>query len=237
VIPGVCPGCGLRADLEVFAAQAGANAALRAALALPPALGERVIRYLRLFSPPQKVLSQAKAARLLAELAAAVDSAQVSRRNVAHAAPLPLWTAALDAVLAQPPERLPLDGHGYLFAVAWNLAEKAAARREQRQEDQLRHGDRPPAQPMPPDPIGAWASGERESPVSEAPVAGTGGLTPAARPDRADLPTRREAGIRHARELMGLIRPWKKPPAMADSATPTPIPTPTPTSEDFPCSD
>lgn len=141
MLPGVCPGCGLRADLDVFAVQADSNQALAAALDLPPSLGSRVLRYLRLFSPPKKTLALAKAGRLLTELAEAVRSATVTRRGIAHAAPLPLWSTALDTLLAHPPEVLPLSDHNYLFQVAWNLAEKAAARQEQQQEARLRRGD------------------------------------------------------------------------------------------------
>ena len=226
MIPGVCPGCGLRADLEAFAVQAGASAALRAALALPPSLGERVMRYLRLFSPPQKVLSQAKATRLLTELAAAIDAAQVIRRGVAHAAPVGLWAAALDAVLAQPPERLPLDDHGYLFAVAWNMVDRAAARQEQAAEERLRRGERPAVPALVPSPPAPLPGGE-------------GGDVPAIVPSPpAPLPmgegsARRESGIRHARDLMARLKPWMTPDAPADSIPPTP----TPIQEDSPCSE
>lgn len=143
MLTGVCPGCGLRADLDVFALQADTNAALAAALALPAPLGGRILRYLRLFSPPSKSLALGKATRLLVELAETIGSTQVSRRGIVHVAPLALWEAALDAVLAQPPEVLPLTGHGYLAQVAWNLAERAAARGERQAEDRLRRGFRP----------------------------------------------------------------------------------------------
>ena len=55
MLPGVCPGCGLRADLDVFCVQADTNKALAAALDVPAALGGRVLRYLRLFSPPRNI--------------------------------------------------------------------------------------------------------------------------------------------------------------------------------------
>lgn len=130
MLPGVCPGCGLRADLDVFCVQADANKALAAALDLPPSLGGLILRYLRLFSPPSKTLALAKTTRLLVELAETLQSAHVTRRGVAHPAPLALWRAALETILNQPPERLPLDSHGYLFQVVFNLAEAATARHE-----------------------------------------------------------------------------------------------------------
>lgn len=143
MLPGVCPGCGLRADLDVFCAQADVNKALAAALEFPATLGGRVLAYLRLFSPPSKTLALGKATRLLAELAEAVKTAQVRRHGLDHAAPLALWEAALDAVLASPPASLPLANHHYLFQTVWNLAEKAAARAERAAEERLRQGQQP----------------------------------------------------------------------------------------------
>lgn len=156
MLPGVCPGCGLRADLDVFCAQADVNKTLAAALAFPAALGGRVLAYLRLFSPPSKSLALSKATRLLTELSAAVTSAQVRRQGLTRVAPLELWGQGLDAVVARPPESLPLTTHHYLFQTVWNLAEKAAARSERAAEANVRS----PAAALPP-------SGAREdSPVT-----------------------------------------------------------------------
>ena len=159
MLPGVCPGCGLRADLDVFSAQADVNKALAAALEFPAPLGGRVLAYLRLFSPPSKTLALGKATRLLTELAETVKAAQVRRHGLDYAAPLALWEAALDAILASPPESLPLANHGYLFQIAWNLAEKAAARAERVAEERSRRGaaptvlaESPPSAPAPPAP-------------------------------------------------------------------------------------
>lgn len=156
MLPGVCPGCGLRADLDVFSAQADVNKALASALEFPAPLGGRVLAYLRLFSPPSKTLALGKATRLLTELAETVKAAQVRRHGIDYAAPLALWEAALDAILASPPESLPLANHGYLFQIAWNLAEKAAARAERVAEERSRRGaaltalaESPPSAPEP----------------------------------------------------------------------------------------
>ena len=203
MIPGVCPGCGLKADLDVFAIQADANRALAAALDLPPSLGSRVLSYLRLFSPPKKTLSLAKSGRLLTELAEAVRSASVSWNGVAHAAPLPLWVAALDAILANKPEVLPLTTHGYLFKVAWNLAEKSAATQERQQEARLRRGD---AVPTPPPVSDAF-----HTPSSDAgSVSVTGNpSTPVEQAEAAfssPNPERRARNAQAARELLQSVR-------------------------------
>ncbi len=148
MLPGACPGCGLRADLDVFAAQAEVGQALAAALLMPVSIGRRALAYLRLFTPEQKTLSLSKAGRLLAELHTAVTSGQVRRHGVDRAAPLVLWEIALDTVVERPPEGLPLRDHAYLFQTVWNLAEKAAAREEQAAMAAQRH--RPASPPVAP---------------------------------------------------------------------------------------
>ena len=208
MIPGVCPGCGLRADLDVFAIQADANRALAAALDLPPSLGSRVLGYLRLFSPPKKTLALAKSGRLLTELAEAVRSASVSRSGIIHAAPLPLWIAALDTVLAKPPEILPLTSHGYLFQVAWNLAEKAAAAQERQQESRLRRGD----SPTPPSVSDAFHT--PSSDAGSVPVTGIPSTPPLEQTGAAfssPNPERRARNAQSARALLESLRPSLHP--------------------------
>lgn len=172
MLPGACPGCGLRADLDVFAAQAEAGQALAAALLMPVSIGRRALAYLRLFTPEQKTLSLSKAGRLLAELHTAVTAGQVRRHGVDRAAPLVLWEIALDTVVERPPEGLPLRDHAYLFQTVWNLAEKAAARDEQAAMAAQRH--RPvsppvaPAAPVaPPPPVNTQQDADDSSAAAE----------------------------------------------------------------------
>jgi hypothetical protein len=139
MIRGCCPGCGLVADLDVFAAQAEVPAALKAALDLPPRLSGRTIAYLRLFSPPKKSLALAKTTRLLTELGQAIQTAEVRRHGISWVAPLELWERALDIILASPPAQLPLTDHNYLFQIVANLASQVAKRAEQQQEEQRQH--------------------------------------------------------------------------------------------------
>lgn len=197
MLTGICPGCGLRADLDVFCVQADANKALAAALELPPVLGGRILRYLRLFSPPNKTLALGKSVRLLVELADTVNSAQVSRRGIAYVATLDLWAAALDAVLQQPPESLPLTNHHYLFQIAWNIADRAAARRERLAEERLRHGQR-----------------SIDSPPASVPSPADAGSVPsvsAADGTAFSSPTlaQRQRNASHARELLKKIIPQR----------------------------
>lgn len=230
MLSGVCPGCGLRADLDVFCVQADANQALAAALALPAPLGGRVLRYLRLFSPPNKVLAGNKTVRLLAELADTIKSAQISRRGVAYAAPLGLWETALDTVLGQPPDVLPLNSHGYLFQVAWNLADRAVARQERAAEDRLRQ--RPTS---PPGPLSMNGEGEDDSPfastsLSAGAASAPSSIAPAQGEDGAAFssppPAERRARSAVPAEFRALLqslgRASSPPPVPAEPANPSP---------------
>lgn len=127
----ICPECGLRADLEVFLGAGDFSRALAAALEMPAPLASLVIRYLRLFSPPQKALAQRKAARLLTELAEAIRSAEIRWHHQTWAAPVELWRHAIEQVIDHPPQHLPLTTHRYLYAVVAHLAMQAARKEEQ----------------------------------------------------------------------------------------------------------
>lgn len=143
-LKGMCPDCGLAADLHVFALQSEVNPALAEALQVPASLGSRVTAYLRLFNPPRKAMSHRKAQRLLAELRAAVDAGQVERHGRSWPAPIAYWQLALDELLAKAERlQLPLKSHGYLFEMVAGLANKAEARGEAEREAERR---RPPEQ-------------------------------------------------------------------------------------------
>jgi len=142
-LKGVCPDCGLAADLHAFAGAAEQSQALAAALDMPAGLGSRVTAYLRLFSPPKRALSAHKAARLLTELAEAVNSGQVERKGESFAAPLETWKAGLDQMLTNRQTlRLPLKSHGYLCEIVAGLAQKAEAKAEAARIERERHRPR-----------------------------------------------------------------------------------------------
>lgn len=130
-LAGICPACGASFSLEQALTDGEARQALAAALALPPELGARVVRYMGLHAPAGRRVQWPKLTRLLTGLTERLHAGEVTRRGVSHAAPLALWAAALDEVLAAREAGtlvLPLDGHGYLDEVAWRLAAKDLAR-------------------------------------------------------------------------------------------------------------
>lgn len=140
-IQGVCPECGMKADLSAFVSQGENNQALAAALEIPAPLGARMIRYLGLFRPVNKALSGRKAARLLSELRDVIASGEITRNKTTRPASLSVWSTALDLILERPPSGLPLSGHGYLYEIVAGEADKAQAMGEQQREQSARRGD------------------------------------------------------------------------------------------------
>ncbi|NAW33211.1 hypothetical protein [Halomonas alimentaria] len=139
-IRGICPECGLSAELAAFVTQGEHNQALAAALEIPAILGPRVVRYLGLHRPPSRALAGAKAVRLLTELRDVIVSGRIERKGVSRPAPLQAWIAALDKLLERPPSKLPLSGHGYLFEIVASEADRLDAEAEKRKEEAVRSG-------------------------------------------------------------------------------------------------
>ena len=112
--------------------------AIQAAASLPPTHADAALRYMRLFGR----IRHPAYASLLGDLAEAIAAGQFVHKRQTYAASPALWLAALTDTLASTTIRLPLkaaNGHGFLFAVAAAKADQAAARAEQRREDDLRH--------------------------------------------------------------------------------------------------
>jgi hypothetical protein len=144
-VKGVCPGCGFAADLEAYLSDAHWRAALVPALAMPTELAPLVLQYLRLFAPAKQALRAERAGKLLAELAAAVNSARAERGGVQHVAPVALWKEGIEEVLKNRDAgtlSLPLKTHGYLFQVVAGLASRINAG-QQRQREAGARGETP----------------------------------------------------------------------------------------------
>ena len=131
-----CPCCGATNSLEALLNDAAARQAVAAALALP-GLGDRLVRYLGLFRPPQRSLTWDRVARLLEELNATVATGQIDRHGQVWPAPLEYWKIALDQILdSRPTLTLPLKSNGYLYEIIVGIGRKAAETHAARQEVQ-----------------------------------------------------------------------------------------------------
>ncbi|AQU83224.1 MULTISPECIES: hypothetical protein [unclassified Halomonas] len=144
-----CPECGMSGDMAAFVTQGEHNQALAAALEMPAQLSSRVIRYLGMFRPATRALASAKSARLLGELKDVITSGVIERKGITREAPLKVWVMALDQLLERPPSNLPLSGHGYLYEVVANCADRHAGEVEKQREEQARSGAKQPANRVP----------------------------------------------------------------------------------------
>lgn len=151
---GTCPSCGAKAPLEHFVAESKYRQALAAAFATPAQLTDLVLPYLGLFAPGSgRAVRADKLARIVSEFSELTRSAQVTRNRVTYAAPVELWRAGLEAVIAARDAGslvLPLDGHAYLSEIVWRLAAKAAAGAERKAAPAISHpSHRPFEEPAP----------------------------------------------------------------------------------------
>lgn len=140
-----CPECGMTGDMAAFVTQGEHNIAIAAALEMPALLSSRIVRYLCMFRPASRSLASAKSARLLTELKETITSGVIERKGVTREAPLKVWIMALDQLLERPPSNLPLSGHGYLYEVVANCADRHAGEVEKQQEEAKRIGAKQPA--------------------------------------------------------------------------------------------
>lgn len=141
----VCPGCGAIASLEAWSADVEAREAMVALLTLPPEITPRIARYLGWFRPPGAALTWRRARELAEEIRAMVAAGVVQGKGGARACSPKTWAAAMATMEGQADKiERPLRSHGYLIAVAWELAEHEAATAEKRQEAQAARRMAPP---------------------------------------------------------------------------------------------
>ena len=149
----VCPHCGAAAGVDAWEADASIRQCLRLVAEMPREMSARAIAYLALFRPAGgRGLSWTRALRLLTELDALGKMVDLSwKRRPARPVSPRIWGAALERLISQPPRDLPLEGHGYLSAIAYGLADEAdrgAERAQVRAErDGSARGDRDEGQP------------------------------------------------------------------------------------------
>lgn len=138
-----CCQCGTRQPLAAgFADDEGKRFGV-AMGELPPALARAAVAYLAVFKPPKTELRTSRATKLVAELAALVASGSIcrdERSSLRRPAPLAVWIASIEQLLASPPTNLPLTNHNYLRTIVFDLADKADAGSERAREVLVRSG-------------------------------------------------------------------------------------------------
>lgn len=129
----ICPSCAGVHSAEAWVNDPVARQCLKLVGEMPHDVGSRCFAYLALFRPVGKSLQWKKVLRLLSELKdlAAMQYIQwekrVARPNSARA-----WGLAMERVVENPPKRLPLKTHGYLRAIAYEIADESDRAHERR---------------------------------------------------------------------------------------------------------
>lgn len=120
-----CPACGCRGDVEAFFADDEAKRLAARFAPMEPTLGRLVLAYLRLFKPAKTELRLSRAATLVDDLVAMIETGTVckdERTAQRRPAPQAVWTEALEAILAKPPSETPIGNHHYLRSIAYSIA-------------------------------------------------------------------------------------------------------------------
>lgn len=141
-----CPNCGCELSLEQLFGHAQDHRAFLHLALLSVPLGARVLHYLQLFAPARNRLTMARKAKLIAQLLPDLQRQAINHNGRDWEAPLAAWAVAIDGMLQQRDEgklRLPLSGHGYLYAVIAGMADKIERSDEKQRESDRR--DRPGA--------------------------------------------------------------------------------------------
>lgn len=142
----ICPVCGAEESLDALLLRMVADETVRLLVAelltkaLP--LGDLVVRYLRLHTPPKQRLRLATVRKLLAELVPDVQRVAIERKGRVWAVSPEAWKAAFHAVF-EAAERgkitLPLEGNAYLYGVVVRIADRKESEAEEQREQDRRH--------------------------------------------------------------------------------------------------
>ena len=133
----VCPSCGAIASLEAWTNDENVRFCVNVVCMLPQPLASYVPQYLSLFRDygSKRGLSWPKVKRVLMELTALLETGEIKWKNKA---PRPnsarAWALAMERVIENPPRSLPLKSHGYLRAIAYEMADEIDREKEIRRE-------------------------------------------------------------------------------------------------------
>lgn len=139
-----CPECGAQADLVAFFVEDDGKRLAMVVAGMSAELGRAVLGYLGLFKPRKSALRLARAVKIAQEVADLVATGAVckdERTGVRRPTTPAQWATGIEQMLAQRDRlTLPLEGHGYLRAVVFGLADKADAAAERQKETNARAG-------------------------------------------------------------------------------------------------
>jgi hypothetical protein len=145
-----CPACNAGFSLESALAVDNARSALLTALAMPAHLGKVLPQYLAMFRAKNRYLSFDRIEKLMADLLPLLDSETVVRDGITRPCSLALWQQAFELMIDHRDAgklRLPIKTHGYLFEIAFSLADQVDAKAERQVEQSRRQGQHRTSEP------------------------------------------------------------------------------------------
>lgn len=138
----ICPSCGAVHSAEAWQNDPVARQCLIQVGALPHDIGTRCFGYLALFRSLGRSLQWKKVLRLIAELRELTTLPYIQwEKRVARPNSAGAWGVAMDRVIENPPKRLPLKTHGYLRAIAYEIADEMDRAVEVKRNEKERKGE------------------------------------------------------------------------------------------------
>ena len=137
----ICPSCAATHSADAWLNDAVARQCLILAGSMQHDISSRCFAYLSLFRPHGRALHWRKVLKLLAELQTLVSVPDIQwEGGPARMSSMRAWGIALDRVIEHPPKRLPLKSHGYLKAIAYEIADELDKQNEVRRNQSERNG-------------------------------------------------------------------------------------------------
>ncbi len=130
-----CPACGAVASAEAWVNDASCRQFMDELTRLPGPVQVRTLPYIALFRKSKRGLSWPRALRIIKTLSELVHEGTVQwDGGELRPAPPYLWAEAMDRTIDRSPKAL--ENHNYLRKIAWEMAEKLAAKAEREREQQ-----------------------------------------------------------------------------------------------------
>lgn len=148
-----CPACGAEMSLDVVMSHEVLRRATFDLLQMSLPLGALVMRYVALFRPAKNRMSPDRMAKLVGQIVPDMQRELIRHKGRDWPAPRDSWRMALEAMLdkaASGKLTLPLDSHGYLYAVIAGAADRQEADAEEAIEQERRQRVNPGPAPSSP---------------------------------------------------------------------------------------
>lgn len=138
----ICPSCSAVHSAESWENDSVARQCLLLTGRMPYDISSRCFHYLALFRPPGRSLQWKKVLRLVSELFSLSSSLHIQwEKRVSRPNSITFWGDAMERIIENPPKRLPLKSHGYLRAIAYDIADESDRKVEVKRNKAERNGN------------------------------------------------------------------------------------------------